>query len=96
MEINLTVIIKTKSEYREEVKTILKDLVVNSRKEVACIQYDLHQNIDNPNVFIFHEIWKDKEGLDLHNEQSYIKQFGQTSELYLEEKPMLYFTSKLG
>lgn len=96
MEINLTVIIKSKSEYREEVKTILKDLVVNSRKEKACIQYDLHQNIDDPNIFIFHEIWKDREGLNLHNEQLYIKQFVQTSELYLEEKPMLYFTSRLG
>jgi quinol monooxygenase YgiN len=96
MEINLTVIIKSKSKHREEVKTILKNLVANSRKETACLQYDLHQNIDDPNVFIFHEIWKDKEGLGLHNEQSYIKEFRQAAELFLEDKPILYFTSRLG
>ena len=96
MEINLTVIIKSKPEYREEVKTILKNLVENSRKETACLQYDLHQDIADPNVFIFHEIWKNKEGLELHNEQPYIKQFSQTAEPFLEEKPIFYFTSKLG
>ena len=96
MEINLTVIIKSKPEHREEVKMILKNLVENSRKETACLQYDLHQNIADPNVFIFHEIWKNKEGLELHNEQQYIKQFSQTAELFLEEKPIFYFTSKLG
>ena len=96
MEINLTVIIKTKSEYREEVKTILKDLVVNSRKEAACIQYDLHQNIDEPNIFIFHEVWKNKEGLDLHKEQPYFLKFYQASDLYLEEQMKVFVTSRLG
>ena len=96
MEINLTVIIRSKSEYREEVKTILKNLVENSRKEEACLQYDLHQNIDDPNVFIFHEIWKNKEGLDLHKNQSYFLRFGEVSGLYLEEKMKVFVTSKLG
>nr|WP_315202802.1 putative quinol monooxygenase [uncultured Flavobacterium sp.] len=95
MEINLTVIIKSKSEYREEVKTILKNLVENSRKESACLQYDLHQNIDDQNVFIFHEIWKNKEGLDLHKKQSYSLKFNETSELFLEEKTILYTTSRV-
>jgi quinol monooxygenase YgiN len=96
MEINLTVILKSKSEFRDELKTILENLVKNSRRETACLQYDLHQNIDDPNVFIFHEIWKDKEGLNLHNEQPYIKQFFQTAELYLEEKIKVFITSRLG
>ena len=56
MEINLTVIIKSKPEYREELKSVLKNLVENSTKEAACLQYDLHQNIEDPNVFIFHEV----------------------------------------
>jgi quinol monooxygenase YgiN len=79
MEINLTVIIKSKPECREELKSILKNLVDNSTKETACLQYDLHQNIEDPNVFIFHEVWKNKEGLDLHKEQLYSLQFNRTS-----------------
>jgi quinol monooxygenase YgiN len=95
MEINLTVIIKSKPEYREELKSVLKNLVDSSTKEVACLRYDLHQNIEDPNVFIFHEVWKNKEGLDLHKKQSHFLQFTQTSELFLEEKIAVYVTSRI-
>ncbi|MBF4473154.1 putative quinol monooxygenase [Flavobacterium sp. HJJ] len=95
MEINLTVIIKSKSEKREELKTILLNLVENSRKEAACLQYDLHQNIENPNVFIFHEIWENKEGLDLHMKQLYFVKFSEVSDLYLDGEMTVYSTSKL-
>jgi quinol monooxygenase YgiN len=96
MKINLTVIIKSKSEYREELKMILKDLVENSKKETACVQYDLHQNIDDPNIFILHEVWKNKDGLDLHKEQSYSLKFNRTSQIFLEEKIVVYVTSRMG
>ena len=96
MEINLTVIIKGKSEYREEVKSILKNLAENSKKEVACLQYDLHQNIDDPNFFILHEVWKNIEGLDLHKEQSHSLKFNEASEHFLEEKITVYATSRIG
>jgi quinol monooxygenase YgiN len=86
MEINLTVIIKSKPEYREELKLVLKNLVDNSTKEAACLRYDLHQNIEDPNVFIFHEIWKNKEGLDLHKEQSYSLEFNRTSDFFFKKK----------
>jgi quinol monooxygenase YgiN len=96
MEINLTVIIKSKPEYREELKSVLKNLVDNSTKEAACLRYDLHQNIEDPNVFILHEVWKNKEGQDLHNEQLYSLQFNRTSEFFLEEKTIVYVTSRIG
>jgi quinol monooxygenase YgiN len=96
MEINLTVIIQSKSEYREELKLILVNLVGQSRKESACLQYDLHQNSDDPNIFIFHEVWKNKEGLDLHNRQPYLQEFIQKTALFLEEKPTIYKTSRIG
>jgi quinol monooxygenase YgiN len=96
MEINLTVILKSKPEYKEELKLILLNLVENSKKETACLQYDLHNAIQDPNVFIFHEVWKDKEGLDLHREQSYSLKFSETSELFLEEKMIVYSTARIG
>lgn len=96
MEINLTVIIKSKSKHREELKSVLMSLLLNSKKEADCIQYDLHQNIDDSNVFIFHEVWKNKEGLELHQKQSYSLKFKEASELFLEEKMKVYMTSRLG
>jgi quinol monooxygenase YgiN len=96
MEINLTVIIKSKSEYREDLKVILEDLTKNSKKETACLQYDLHQNLEDPNVFVLHEIWENEEGLDLHKEQSYLLKFNEMSEFFLEEKITVFTTSRIG
>lgn len=61
MEINLTVVIKSKLEFRKQLKVILENLVENYEKELAYMQCDLHQNINNSIFFIFHGVWKDKE-----------------------------------
>ena len=95
MAINLTVIIKSKPENSETMKSLLQDLVLNSRKEAACIQYDLHQNLEKPNIFIFHEVWQDKEGLDNHNQQAYIKSFSENSKSLFQEPTLVYSTTKL-
>ena len=46
MPINLTVILKSKPESCETLKSLLLDLVQNSTKEAACLQYDLHQSLE--------------------------------------------------
>ena len=95
MEINLTVILKSKPESTAAFKSLLLDLVQKSTKEKACLQYELHQSEKEPNVFIFHETWENQEGLDLHNQQFYLKSFFENANLYLEESPVIYKTNKL-
>jgi len=43
MKLYLTAIIKSNPEFSEEVKAVLENMVVQTRKEIACIRYDLHQ-----------------------------------------------------
>ena len=95
MPINLTVFLKSKQESIEILKSLLLDLVQNSKKESACIQYDLHQSNEESNVFIFHEIWENQNGLDIHNQQSYIQSFFENSKPLLLETPILYKAEKL-
>ena len=95
MAINLTVILKSKPESMETFKSLLLDLVLNSKKETACLQYDLHQGDKEPNTFIFHEVWENQDGLDLHNQQSYLQTFFENAKLYLQEAPIIYKTNKL-
>jgi quinol monooxygenase YgiN len=95
MAINLTVILKSKPESIETFKSLLLDLVQNSKKETACLQYDLHQSDEEPNTFIFHEVWENQDGLDLHNQQSYLQTFFENAKLYLQEAPIIYKTNKL-
>lgn len=93
MSIYLTVIIKSKIESTEELKSFLLDMVNNSRKEKGCLQYDLHQSIVD-NTFIFHEEWLDQTSLDKHNLQSYITDFSAKVPL-LTESVKIYKTEKI-
>ena len=93
MKIYLTAIIKAKEQYREEVLSVLQEMVQQTRKEEACELYTLHQGIEDNNLFTFYEIWKSKEGLEAHNEQPYIKAFGVLVEEKLQEPPTILLTT---
>lgn len=89
MSIYLTVIVKAKPEHHPEIKTLLYSLPEFSKKEEACIEYDVHQSIDDENTFILNEKWKTLEGLSLHNEQAYSKEFFASFDK-LQENPIIY------
>ena len=75
MKVYLTAQIRVKEDFLEEVKMALLALVEKSRLEDACLQYDLHQGMDDPLTFLFYEIWESQAGLDLHNAQGYMEEF---------------------
>ena len=94
MAIYLTAVIESKTAHRDEVRATLLNMVTESRKEPACLQYDLYQDDNNPNVFVFQEIWESREGLDAHNAQPYIQAF-VASLGNLETNPQIYLTQPL-
>ncbi len=92
MKIYLTAIIKAKEEYRNEVLEVLQNMVKETVKEEANELYTLHQGIEDKNQFVFYEIWKNKEGLEQHNQQPYIQAFVALVDEKLQEKPQIYLT----
>lgn len=95
MNINLTAIIKSKEGNASEMKELLLQLLTESRKEDTCIQYDLHQDQENRNIFIFHEIWESQEGLDLHNAQPHIARFVADSAHIIDGPATLHKTERI-
>lgn len=94
MSIYLTAILKSKKESIQDLKSILDNMVLNTRKEEAYEKYELQQSLDDETIFIFHEIWKSKEGLDAHNQQPYIQEFVEKVPDLLE-KPAEIYLAKL-
>jgi quinol monooxygenase YgiN len=95
MKIYLSVIIKSKLENKEDVKAILQNLVLQTLKEDGCLQYDLHQGLDDKHTFVFYEIWKDQKALDHHNNMHYIKELGPLLHNKLISEPTLVKTTIL-
>lgn len=95
MQINITAIIKALPEKGEEMKALLLKLVEGSTKEVACIQYDLHQSAEEPNIFIFHEIWRDADSLAEHTQTQHFLEFVNDSSPLLAEPLTVYKTNRV-
>ncbi|MBE9169328.1 antibiotic biosynthesis monooxygenase [Pleurocapsales cyanobacterium LEGE 06147] len=47
-------------------RNALIKLVPLSRAEAGCINYDLHEVLDTPGLFLLYENWTDRAALDLH------------------------------
>jgi quinol monooxygenase YgiN len=67
--------LKVKSEMVEVATKAALELVTPSRAEAGCINYDVHQAIDDETVFVWHETWKSKTALDEHFETPEFKTF---------------------
>lgn len=50
----------------ESVKSELLKLITPTRQEEGCIEYRLHQDNDDPAVFIFYENWESMACLERH------------------------------
>lgn len=75
---NLTVVahITAKSDKIEYVKQQLIDVIKPTLAEDGCIQYDLHQDNNNPELFVFYENWQSKELLLQHLNSPHLQQLG--------------------
>jgi quinol monooxygenase YgiN len=54
------------------VRAELEKLVPITRAESGCLQYDLHQDNDNPAYFLFYENWESREQWLAHMEAPHL------------------------
>lgn len=64
----------------DRVLTALSKLIEPTLKETGCIQYDLHQDNDNPALFLFYEIWENRALWQDHLKSPHILANGPATE----------------
>jgi quinol monooxygenase YgiN len=71
----LTVVarLQARKESAEVVKRELLKLIVPTRGEEGCIEYRLHQDNDDPAVFLFYENWESGTCLGKHKETDHYR-----------------------
>ena len=84
--------LKVKPDAVEETKRLALGIVADSRTEEGCLNYDVHQAIDDPTVFVWHETWQDKQALDNHFELPYFKEFFARGMELAAEEPQITIT----
>lgn len=84
--------LKVRDDAVEEAKRLALKIVADSRTEAGCINYDVHQAVDDPTVFVWHETWKDRAALDNHFEFPYFKEFFAATGAIAAETPQITIT----
>ena len=64
----------------DRVKTELEKLVSPTRAERGCVQYDLHQDNQNPAHFLFYENWESRELWQAHMASAHIAAYRKATE----------------
>ena len=77
--------ILAKAEKRELVKQELLNLIAITRQEEGCINYDLHQDNTNENLFLFYENWTSRELWQKHINNTHIAAYRKATEGAVEE-----------
>jgi quinol monooxygenase YgiN len=53
----------------------LSALVAPTRAETECLTYDLHQSLDDADVWFVYENWRSAEGLEAHMRAAHVQAF---------------------
>ncbi len=77
MSTALTIVarIQAKADKLELVKAALLKLIEPTRAEEGCLQYDLHQDNMNPEIFVFYENWASRELWQTHMNNDHLKAY---------------------
>lgn len=72
--------IEAQAEGIELVKAESLKLITPTLKEAGCLQYDLHQDNDNPAVFVFYERWSSRQLWQEHMNNDHLAEYKSATE----------------
>lgn len=73
----ITVVAKltAKKDHIEAVRAELLKMVAPTRQEEGCMEYRLHQDNNDPAVFVFYETWKNPDCLEQHTKSRHYLEY---------------------
>ncbi|KFC22611.1 putative quinol monooxygenase [Epilithonimonas lactis] len=95
MNIYLSAVFHIKENSMMDAIELLKKLVIETRREKGCIQYDLYEDNRNKGVFFIHENWESNEDLHNHQVSDHMMKFREAIVSLTENPTLVYAGNKL-
>ena len=77
--------ITAKPDRIELVKAELEKLIDITRSEEGCLQYDLHQDDENPAHFMFYESWESRDLWQAHMNNQHLQDYKAATDGAVED-----------
>lgn len=81
-----TLLVKFSSspEKAKALEASLLRMAVESKKEVGCLNYDLHQSTETPGDFMIYESWENKSAHSMHDQSLHVKEWRERKHEFLD------------
>jgi quinol monooxygenase YgiN len=73
----------------DDLRSALLDLTVATRAEEGCVLYDLHEDVNDPDVLAFYEVWASPAAHAAHDETEHVTGFVARFDELLAEPPRM-------
>jgi quinol monooxygenase YgiN len=73
-QLTVVAVFRTRPEDAMPLRVALQAMLVPTRREVGCVNYDLHEAIDDPGLFFFHETWESTDHHRAHLDTPHVRQ----------------------
>jgi quinol monooxygenase YgiN len=93
MDKQLTIVahLRARPDKIEEAKSFLLSLIDPTRAEPGCIDYDMHQDDEDPTKFVFYENWTSRDELEKHMQTPHLTEMGHRKGDFLAAEPEVHF-----
>ncbi|MEA3489959.1 MAG: putative quinol monooxygenase [Candidatus Omnitrophota bacterium] len=85
---------KAKGGMEEKLGQELVSLVAPSQSEDGCVDFNVHQSIDDKGLFMLYSTWDSREGRDKYIEKDYYRAFAKKTGILLDGPPEVTFWEK--
>jgi len=94
---NMVVVAKIKAVNgkEDEMKNALLEMIPKVKEEEGTLVYTLHQDQNDPTIFLFYEKYKDLDALMVHSATPYFKELFKTLKPMLEGQPEILMYNEL-
>ena len=87
--VTVVALIRAQAGQEEQLGAALQALVEPTHREDGCINYDLHRDLDDPGLFIFHENWESRGHLERHLQSDHIQHFFGLAGALVDGEPQI-------
>lgn len=88
-QVTVVVRLKAKPGLEAQVREELHNLLRPTRAEQGCLNFDMHQDLNDPGLFLFHENWLCEVDLQRHFKTPHITEWIKKAEGMLAEPMQL-------
>jgi quinol monooxygenase YgiN len=89
--VTLVVLLRAKEGQQLLVEAEIRALISPTRKEEGCLQYDLHHSLDQPSLFLLHEVWSSRDHHTAHTKTPHFLRWNARKDSLLASRDVTFW-----